>query len=265
MRPYPLALVLGAVAAVAGAGCHSDPASEPSPPTQPTVGRVINREKALAELERTGAFLKTQGEGPERKLIEVDFRSVTVGDEGLRLLPLFPELKFVGLLGCPVTDAGMEHLRPLSDLETIVLGGTRITDAGFAVVAEWPQLRRLEFQSTRVTDTGLVHLKKLKGLGYVKAGGTRITDAGMQHISEIVALEYLNLVQTRVGDSGVERLAGMRTLKALYLDGCRVTDLGVAHLKVAKELEVLSVRETSVTAEGAIAVQEGRPNLQVIR
>lgn len=126
MRPFPLALVLGAVA---GAGCHSDPAAEPSRPTQPTAGRAPNREEALAELQRAKAFLKTDGEGPERKLIEVDFRFVPVGDEGLRALRLFPELKFVGLLGCPVTDAGLEHLRPLSELETIVLGGTRITDA----------------------------------------------------------------------------------------------------------------------------------------
>jgi internalin A len=248
------------------AGCQPPPgAVAPVAPTS-EFGRVDNRDEAIAQFQMAGVFLEVKGEGGERKLTQIDFRQTPVGDEGLQNLRLFPELTFVGLFGCrEVTDAGMEHLRTLTNLEFLLLGGARITDKGLSVVAEMPKLKRLEFQSTAVTDAGLVHLKKLKSLGYIKAGGTQVGDAGMAHLAEIPTLQYLNLVSTQVGDDGLTHLALLPALGVLILDGCPVTDAGLAHLKATATLEALSVSGTRVSAEGAKALQEGRPKLRVTR
>ena len=71
-------------------------------------------------------------------------------------------------------DAGLEHVRELTDLEELDLGGTQVTDAG------------------------LQHLRKLTRLGRLDLEGTQVTDAGLAHVNGLFSLRRLVLAETGV-------------------------------------------------------------------
>jgi hypothetical protein len=59
-----------------------------------------------------------------------------------------------------VTDAGLEHLKGLSNLEALLLNGTHVTDAGLEHLKELTNLEWLAVRDTRVTDEGADRLKQ---------------------------------------------------------------------------------------------------------
>ena len=67
-----------------------------------------------------------------------------------------------------VTDAGLEHLKGLSNLEHLILFRWRVTDGG----------------RMRVTDAGLEHLKGLTSLKALVLAGTRVTDEGIKKLRQ---------------------------------------------------------------------------------
>ena len=88
----------------------------------------------------------------------------------------------VDLSGTRDTDAAMEHLRALVQLESLSMYRSSITDAGLKNLKGLPQLRELNLAATRVTDTGLKNLKGLTQLRRLDLGAaTRITDAGLKN------------------------------------------------------------------------------------
>ena len=66
-------------------------------------------------------------------------------------LAKMPQLSFLYLDGLPLTDAGLEHLKPLQNLDRLVLNGTRITDEGMRHIGELTKLERLEVGNTAVS------------------------------------------------------------------------------------------------------------------
>ena len=55
-----------------------------------------------------------------------------------------------------ITDAGVDHLLPLADLEDLELQNTRITDAGLAKLGALKKLKSLDLQrATGITDDGM--------------------------------------------------------------------------------------------------------------
>jgi hypothetical protein len=79
------------------------------------------------------------------------------------------ELEYVGqltqleeliLLGSAVTDDGMSHLKGLSNLQRLILSGPAMTDTSLAQLTTLSRLRRLELIHTRVTEAGAQQLQK---------------------------------------------------------------------------------------------------------
>ena len=89
--------------------------------------------------------------------------------------------KVVSVTRKKATDAGLVHLKGLTSLQTLSLGGP-------------------------VTGAGLVHLKGLTNLQYLYLGGTQVTDAGLVHLKALTNLPRLNLTLTQVTDAGVAEL-----------------------------------------------------------
>ena len=108
----------------------------------------------------------------------------------------FRKVQAMGLIDTQVTDAGLVHLKGLTNLEVLSLEGTQVTDAGLVHLKRLTNLRWLDLSDTQVTDAGLVHLKGLTNLGRpVHLKGNDLTN-----------LARLSLGNTEVTDAGVEKL-----------------------------------------------------------
>ena len=104
-----------------------------------------------------------------------------------------------------VTDAGLQHLRRMPQLEDLDLSGYRsaITDRGLDVLRHLKQLRRFKMCWPQgVTDTGIANLR---------------------HCDQ---LETVNLLGTQTGDGAIKALTGKRGLR-LFMSGMQITDAGL--------------------------------------
>ncbi len=63
-----------------------------------------------------------------------------------------------------VTSAGLMHLKKLTNLSELDLGGMQVSDAGLAHLKGLTKLSVLEIRGNEVTDAGLAHLKGLTNL-----------------------------------------------------------------------------------------------------
>ena len=92
------------------------------------------------------------------------------------------EIIRVRLTASHITDAGLMHLKGLTNLTALYLGYTQITDAGLIHLQELPKLESLDLRMTKVTDAGLVHIKGLTNLEKLNLTFTKVTDAGLVHL-----------------------------------------------------------------------------------
>jgi hypothetical protein len=152
----------------------------------------------------------------------------------------FGYVRVVNCSDTPITDAGLEHLQELSNLQALWLNNSQITDAG------------------------LEHLKGLTKLEVLWLDDTRITDAGLGHIKGLTNLKKLRLNNIRITDGGLECLRESTKLKDLDLYNTPITDAGLEHLKVISNLECLYLTKTQVTAEGVMKLQQALPNCKII-
>jgi hypothetical protein len=82
------------------------------------------------------------------------------------------------------TDAEVEHLRGLSQLKELELGGTHVTDAGLEHLRGMSRLTELDLGFTQVTDAGLGHLKGLSQLQYLDLRTMQVTDGGVKRLQQ---------------------------------------------------------------------------------
>ena len=88
-----------------------------------------------------------------------------------------------------VTDAGLEHLKGLTRLHDLSLGGAHVTDAGLENLKGLNQLQKLFLDSTQVTDAGLENLTKLSQLRFLILDNTQVTDAGLECLKGLTHLQ----------------------------------------------------------------------------
>jgi hypothetical protein len=138
---------------------------------------------AVREIERMGGSVKKEWLGT---VVEVIFTSQRARRD--------------------VSDAGLEHLKGLTNLRGLAFGYTQVSDAGIEHLKGLTNLRALSLGSTQVTDAGLEHLKGLTNLRQLYLHDTQVTDAGLEHLKGLTNLEYLYLPGTHVGAAGAEKL-----------------------------------------------------------
>jgi hypothetical protein len=210
--------------------------------------------------------------------------SHNVSDAGLgSLRELDPRI--LNLDDCPVTPAGLVHLkgmghleelslrftqvntieplRPLTGLKILDLRRCPISDAGLAPVAGFTNLTTLNLGETSIGDAGVAHLRSLTGLDQLFLDATRITDASLPDLVALPKLVVLSLTQTAIGDDGLAKLGQLKGPRSLFLDETRITDSGLAHLAGLKGCAHVSVPGTKVTASGAVSLRKAAPRMFV--
>ena len=78
----------------------------------------------------------------------------------------------------------LEDITVILDLDFLSLFGTKVTDAGLAHLKGLTNLRGLRLTDTNITDAGLVHLKGLTNLGYLYLNSTEVTESGVKDLKE---------------------------------------------------------------------------------
>jgi internalin A len=170
----------------------------------------------------------------------------------------------INLLGTArVTDAGMPYLKGLTKLVFLDLDGTKVSDAGLVHLEGMTNLETLRLEDTRVTDAGLVHLEGMTQLKGLELGGTGVTDAGLVHLKTLIGLNALSLRGTRITDAGLAHLEQLTKLSELDLSDTRITDAGLAHLKSLTKLFDLDLRGTQVSPAGATELSLVLPRVHV--
>jgi hypothetical protein len=134
--------------------------------------------------------------------------------------PLFAEIALAGiqainLRGPDFTDAGVQHMRRLTQATCLSFGNTKVTDVGLKQLIGLPRLRFVHLDGSNVTDSGLEHFKGLANLEFLGLSGTHVTDAGLEHFKGLKNLKWLNLGGTKTTSEGRAMLRGA-------LPNCRI-------------------------------------------
>jgi endonuclease YncB( thermonuclease family)/Leucine-rich repeat (LRR) protein len=187
----------------------------------------LKRLPRLRKLDATWATVSDAGLKHVAHLTELEDFSVEhsraqsptarITDEGLNHLKGLKKLRCLSLNSTEATDAFLEYLGTLTELDQLQLWGTKVTDEGLKHLKGLKKLRRLTLHDTPITDAGLGHLSGLTHLEVVELGGTRITNAGLPHLKGFANLAYLDIRNTEVTDTGLEHLWGLQKLQVAYL------------------------------------------------
>src|SRR5207247_2004579 len=108
-----------------------------------------------------------------------------------------PRLRHLNLMGCGITDRGLEVLRRLPHLETLVLTWTPITDAGAGHVAACANLRRVDLSGTPSGD-GAIRALAGKGKLCDFRSGNGVTDSGLALLHDLPVFKTWQGGETRM-------------------------------------------------------------------
>jgi hypothetical protein len=213
------------------------------------------------------AFFMDDGRGRYRPLLTDYLQTVYQGRDNSRTLaslagvPL-PELDQQYREFLDVTDDDLAFLAFTPETQNLSLGRTSVTDAGLQHVSGLTQLEWLDVAHTAVGDAGLACVKPAKHLNHLIAEHTRITDAAMETIAGFGELEILDLTGTQITDAGLANLRSVSKLRELWLGQTAVSDAGLEHLRGLRNLELLDISGTQVTHEGFQRLKQALPRLK---
>ncbi|MFN0197044.1 MAG: hypothetical protein ACKVT0_09875 [Planctomycetaceae bacterium] len=182
--------------------------------------------RAIAELVKRGAIVKRfeqRATGIEGLLVRlgddygIDRRIIhevgTVDPEVIDLLRDLPELT-LEIRGTTLSDAGLESLCGLSDLQGLDVSGSQISDEGVEHLNSLTKLVLIDLSLTQVSDAGIARLKPQDRLGTLSLQGTQVTEMSLEHLLDFSGLKSVYLPSQFTPHS--------RTYFVRKIPGCRV-------------------------------------------
>jgi hypothetical protein len=175
------------------------------------------------------------------------------------------------------TDADLENLKDLPDVESLIIASSLVTDAGVARLKHASALKELILDCPGVSDAGLLHLRSLQKLRHLELLCSA-TDAGMIHLLSLQELRFL-AIACPITDDGILALEALKRLEGLRISGtvrmasaCR---LAAAELESPSQIETIeeplcSVRKylanfhgIDVPIDKEAAIVNGRKALEI--
>ena len=201
-----------------------------------------------------------------RETKEVIVISTKANDEWIAPLGKITSLKTLRFTNNgKLSDAGMEKLAGLKNLESFSFVGTAMTGRAYAKCEGWtkvtkvshrgssiddeglkelcdhlPNLESISLAHAKFTDAGAVHLAKLTKLKGLEIGTKNATAACLKNLATL-PLEYLQLGDGLDSPEGIAAIKAIPTLKRVTLTHCNhLSDEG---LKLAADLTQLEQLE----------------------
>jgi beta-lactamase regulating signal transducer with metallopeptidase domain/Leucine-rich repeat (LRR) protein len=187
-----------------------------------------------------------------KDLNALDVLSGKLTDAGLEHLKNLKDLEGIYLEenSPQITNAGLSYLQGLTNLKALTIESPQITDAGITYLENFTVLEELGIFDTKITDAGLVHIQKLTKLKRLYLNGNKITDAGLAQLKNLSVLWELRLANTQVTDAGMVYIKNMTGIRRLNLGNTKVTDAGFEQIKDLTQLQFLTINGSQITDAG---------------
>ena len=176
-------------------------------------------------------------------------------------------LKQTGLrsvqLGAIATNSLLDEFVRISSLETLNLSKGQLTAVGIQKLRSLNRLNTLVLNLCILNDEAILSLQELPELQNLWLNGA-VLPAGASQLQSLIKLQTLSLCETGIVDQDLRHLAGMTQLRRLYLDQNPISVTGLAHLKDLDSLELLSLNETDIDENAVQEFQVSHPNCKEI-
>jgi hypothetical protein len=200
-----------------------------------------------------------------------------VSPDAIGCLANLPHVRQLAMQGHQATDAYMEYVAQLRELETLYIfprrsapGGQivypRVTDAGIALLTGSKKLRSVHIDEAPLTDEslrtfgGLPRLERLVLQGAANA----FTDDGLKHLKNSAHLRELNFSggygATEFTDAGLAQLTALHKLETVSLRGGAITDRGLDSLSTLPRLKQVHIAGNGMTDDGVARFRAKLPN-----
>jgi hypothetical protein len=180
-----------------------------------------------------------------------------------------------------LTDAGMEHLAGLKNLETFSFVGTGITGRAYAKCEDWtrvtkvshrgssiddeglqqlcehlPNLESISLAHAKFTDAGAPNLAKLTKLKGLEIGTSKATPQTLTHLAKL-PLEYLQLGEGFESPECIPLIKGLATLRRLTLNNAKgFTDSDLKLVATLTQVEHLELGKIDLSDERLATLKE---------
>jgi hypothetical protein len=146
------------------------------------------------------------------------------------------------------TDALLEQLVNVADIEKVTLQLTDATDDGMKSLAALKKLKSLSLHGSRVGDRGFSYIKTMSSLEHLELTNTQVTDRSLPLLKDLPNLRSLALFrEARLGptftEAGLADLKALTELKQLYICGGWASDAAIRDLQKALPNCTISTEE----------------------
>ncbi len=129
-----------------------------------------------------------------------------LSDEIIPQLEAFPSLRSLCLHKTQVTDETMPHIGKLRKLECLfVWNATAVSDEGVAHLAPLTQLKYVHISEGQLGDDSLAILSRLPNLEGMSLQGNRFSNQGLTHLKNMLRLKslWIGMAHGEITDDGV--------------------------------------------------------------
>src|SRR4051812_25934813 len=141
-------------------------------------------------------------------------------------------LESLNVISTKFNDAWMPHIAKLTNLKTLrFTNNGKLTDAGMEQLAGLKNLEQFSFVGTAITGQAYAKFDGFTKLTRVSHRGSQIGDEGLKELCEhLPNLENISLAHARFTDAGAPNLAKLTKLKGLELGASKATPQALAHI-----------------------------------
>jgi Leucine Rich repeat len=211
-----------------------------------------------------------------RELKKLDLASSKITDAGLEHIARLPQLEHLALGPCPgVTDAGLMKLEPLTHLQELKLMGN-FDGSGLLHLADLKEMTSLtlyritgdpiepplEFRLPVDVQVSLQALSQWPQIAELAVCTNQVGDAGLWQIGKLQHLEKLGFYCEKGDSTNLQILGPPQRLRKLELDGDGITDRRIEWVGDLVDLEELEITNSPEISDTGLRFLEGLTKLR---